>query len=849
MPPQVNEQDLVVAPGQFALVLDSTKGNVDVLVGPHKTSLSGTDVPVKWNRDKRTFEATNNNDARQQFPTASEGYYIVVENPAVKDPDHPVKGSRSSSVELHIGRRVNIPGPCSFPLYPAQSVEVIQGHHLRSNQYLLVRVYNEEQAKANWGKAVIKGAEGAENGPTKLPVPTKLSMGQLLVIKGTDVSFYIPPTGVEVIKDENGLYTRNAETLEQLEFCILLNENGTKRYVTGPDVVFPEPTETFINQSGVRKGRAIELNQISGLYIKVIAPYEENGKKYQAGDELFITGKEQSIYFPRQEHSLIKYGERVINYAVALPAGEGRYVLDRNTGNVRIEKGPSMFLPDPRKEVIVRRILSDAECQLLYPGNAEALFFNQELAESELVNPDEIQGYSLSTRNILRSAPTVTAGASISSSVVTNKNTAMKPLTRHLESTPSVMYTAASPQSAAEMMIATPDITQRKEAHTPPRTITLNTKYDGVVAVDVWSGYAALFVRKNGDRRVVVGPQTVFLEYDEHVMPLELSTGTPKVNTTKLRTAFLRVLNNSVSDLIKVETKDSFTADIPVRYHLNFVGTDPTKWFEVENYVQFLAERMRSIIRREAKIRPVREIKDGIIDIIRNLILGPKDATKGRTGRLFEENSMQIFDLDVVTPKIQGDIDAQLQKVEQEALQQQLTLAAKQRELAHITQIQEIDRQIATQKAETTKHNQAITKETLVVALETDLQAVQNAVEVAAARLDAEAASQDTLDEIAERKLTREKASQHAEVEDLRSRTMIEVTELKEKLGAFSPQLAEAVRLLSNEQIMAAFSQAVSPYAILGGTSISDVLQKVLTGTGVGEQLQKMLATKAGQSR
>ena len=29
-----------------------------------------------------------------------------------------------------------------------------------------------------------------------------LSIGQLLIIKGTEASFYIPPTGVEVLTDE-----------------------------------------------------------------------------------------------------------------------------------------------------------------------------------------------------------------------------------------------------------------------------------------------------------------------------------------------------------------------------------------------------------------------------------------------------------------------------------------------------------------------------------------------------------------------------------------------------------------------------------------------------------------------
>jgi GAF domain-containing protein len=53
-------------------------------------------------------------------------------------------------------------------------------------------------------------------------------MGQLLVIKGTDVSFYIPPTGVEVVPDENQNLVRGAVTLARLEFCLLLDESGRK---------------------------------------------------------------------------------------------------------------------------------------------------------------------------------------------------------------------------------------------------------------------------------------------------------------------------------------------------------------------------------------------------------------------------------------------------------------------------------------------------------------------------------------------------------------------------------------------------------------------------------------------
>ena len=86
---------------------------------------------------------------------------------------------------------------------------------------------------------------------------------------------------------------------------------------------------------------------------------------------------------PRPEHAVIKYGDDAIHYAVAIPAGEARYVLDRNSGQIRLEKGPSIFLCDPRREVIVRRVLDQRQVGLWFPGNNEAMAHNQQLAASK----------------------------------------------------------------------------------------------------------------------------------------------------------------------------------------------------------------------------------------------------------------------------------------------------------------------------------------------------------------------------------------------------------------------------------------------------------------------------------
>jgi major vault protein len=819
-------QDLVVAPGQYALLLDSTKGNVDVLVGPTKTSLSNTDYPVRWNRQNRTFDPCSQNEAKQQFPTAPEGYYIVLENPVAGSQDHPVGGSRSATVALATGQKVNIPGPCSFALYPGQAADVVPGHHLRSNQYLVVRVYNDIKARETWNEAVVKTVADGEDSVVSQTPPT-LNMGQLLIIKGTEVSFYIPPTGIEVLRDETGNYVRDAETLERLEFCILLNENGDKRYVVGPAVVFPEPTETFLKQAGSRKGRAIELNHISGVYVKVIAAYDE----HEPGDELFITGKEQSIYYPRPEHSLIKYGDRVIHYAVAVPEGEGRYVLNRITGDVRIERGPSMFLPDPRKEVIVRRILSDVDVSLLYPENREALEHNRVLRSSEHLSADDIPMASMMSDEVVGQA------------YRTSQRLESGRKTRGLDvQNLSYAVSTSSIQNAAETMLGGSDVTQRKSAHTVPRTITLDTKYDGVVAVDVWSGYATLFVRKNGDRRVVVGPKTVLLEYDEHPIMLELSTGTPKTDHKRIRTGFLRIVNNSVSDEITAETSDAFDIKLRVRYHINFTETAPEIWFNVENYVQFLAERMRSIIRRTVKQHSVREIKDSAIDLIRTLVLGSRDESTGkRPGRVFYENNMLIFDADVETPRIEDGIDDLFVTAEQKSLRQQLELQAAERDLLHIQRIEDLTRQRRLAEAETDILKNKLDQDAVQRGFALKLKEGNAEDELKTTRLTNQVEQQDLFDELTTRDVLREKQRVNLELYEEQTSADIRAKELLQKAQAISPELAKALERVGEEAVLQALAKAMAPLSILGGENVADVVRNMLSGTKAEEFLTNLL--------
>ncbi|MDO8559004.1 MAG: SPFH domain-containing protein [bacterium] len=812
----IRERDLVLGPNEFAMILDETKGHVTVYVGPHKTSLSNTDRPVVAD-ERGKFKSCTLDEAIKVFPTADEGSYIVLKNPA-KDEARPKAGSNTNP-ELKIGRKINTPGPVSFPLWPGQYATVIEGHRLRSNQYLVVRVYNNEEAKKPGKIGVMEPSvtgEGPKDkkeiNPPNVDLSQDLTMGQLLVITGTDVSFYIPPTGIEVIPDGNK-YVRDAVTLERLEYCILLEENGNKRFVQGPAVVFPEPTETFVQNNSVFKFKAIELNENMGLYIKVIADYkDETGKEHKTGEELFITGKEQKIYFPRQEHAIIKYAEdegkgNGVQFAIAIPAGEARYVLDKMTGKIDLKKGPLMFLADPRNEVIVRRVLDPNTVKLLFPGNTAALDYNTTLAS---LIKDGAQNY-------------------ISEQEASGKRAK-----------------SIGPVSREASLVS--ENFERRSTFTPPRTITLDTKYEGAVALNVWTGYAVQIVGKTGKRRVVKGPQTVLLEYDESLEVLTMSTGTPKNDDKVIKTVYLLSQNNKVSDEVTAETKDLVTVNVRVSYRVNFEG-EPENWFNVDNYVKLLTEHLRSMIRNAIKQNGIEDFNDKGVGIIRDTVLGLQNEEGKRPGRAFAENGMKVYDVEVLDVKI-GDqeIGELLRDAQRESVEQSLTLRREEQKLKKDKRLETIAQETAEAMSETVIKKLDIKKKEDDKILEVNLKALGNQQKKTKAQHNNDLAIENGANKVSGIKLSREKkeadqkqeiskATQDLQVELMQARTKA----ITDELNAAGPQLLAIATTLADKELAGKLAQVLSPLAIYGNKTLPDVVQQLTQGTVLESIVKKII--------
>jgi len=796
-----------------------------------------------------------------QCPLASEGDYVVLQNPA-EDGKNPSEGTNAATPQLKYGMKVNIPGPCSFALWPGQVATVVAGHRLRSNEFLRVRIYNEEEAAKNWDQAVAVAAveseppkkeegeskkgekaqdggnaeqeESAQDTEERETVVAKaadeldLTIGKIFVIQGTEVSYYIPPTGVEVLQGENGKYVQSAITLEQLEYCILLDENGNKRYEYGPSVVFPNPTEEFQKDGdGHRKFRAIELNAIQGIHVKVTAPYQDGEVQHEQGEELFITGKTTPIYYPRPEHSIIAYGGKKKHYAVAIPPGEGRYVMDRLRGDFELVKGPHMLLCDPVENVIVRRVLTDDQVNLWYPGNSEALAYNRDLRRT-IAEHDEGAD-----------------DASVSGNYVSERAYAK-----------SKFATSSSASSRGAGDPFTDEIT-RGTTFTEPRQLTLDTKYDGVPVVGPWTNYAVKIVDKQGNRRVVVGPETVLLNYDETLEVLSLSTGKPKTADMLQRTVYLQVKNNKVSDIVKVSTRDHVEVEIKLSFRVNFEG-DQERWFDVENYVKLLCDHARSMLKGAVRKCTIEEFYGNGVDIVRDIILGPsskkdKNGPASRPGLPFDENGMRVIDVEVLDISINDpEIADMLSQAQLSAVSGNIELTRAQKRLEIDVAKQKLDRERQTEEAKTAELRHELALKSDERRHVEDMSAVGHSLEAEAEKRKLTEAREALTDFITAADLDRRKAQSELETEEekaawaiQRERLETEVAAVVKRFESAQEGFSEALLALGSQDTLVKVADAMSMQKVIGGDSAVDAIVKIFAGTPL-QGLMTTLGERAG---
>lgn len=852
--------ELVLNPSEYAFTQDLTSGVMKTHTGPSVVNITGQEYPVSFDPKTGRFRKVSLADAPVQFVLAQQGQYVILNNPSV-DGKHPSIKDKAIAPELKNGQRVNIQGPITFALWPGQSAEVVDGHNLRSNQYLRIRIRDEQGAKDNWSKSLIRAANAAESEstdssqkkgtqkPVKMSffdkVPDDLAVGKHYIVRGDEFSFYIPPTGVEVLKDANGSYVRDATTLERLEYSILIDENGSKRYERGPMVVFPRPTERFYEETD-KEGNPrtvfhpIELNEIQGLHVKVISEYiDEDGILRKEGEELFIRGDKTPIYFPRPEHSLVTYDRKHKHFATAVPPGEARYVLERNVGVVKTVKGPTMLLPDPRKEVIVRRVLTEKECNLWYPGNADVEKYNSALRE--MAKATSSTRGAISEGEVMRSKKLKTAGLGVSSQE-------------------KALGFADRATTNSDTYAIGADEFERGSTYNEPRTLTLDTKFSGVPTINLWTGYAVMVVSADPNakvnRRVEIGPKRLLLDYDETLEVLSMSTGKPKNTDQLIRTVYLRVKNNQVGDVIRAETKDHVNVECKVSLNGNFTG-DPNKWFEVENYVKLMCDRVRSTIKAAVRKKTVEELYADPTAILQEAVLGAKDSSGSRLGMVFEENGFHLTEMEVLGFVVGDERIAKiLDNTQHQVVEGNIGLALAERKLVIEKRNEELNRERAEAVANTQRVNQ-------MLSAELDKFTAELAIDRVARELRLETEKANSV-------LAQLKKKEETSVEDQRIKDVVQSAELARKktlaaveneIQAASQELQLAKSVAETEAIVARFTAASGPFAealvalqsqetlvriaeatgiqrYIGGDNLVDSIRKIFAGTPVAGLLE-----------
>ena len=334
---------------------------------------------------------------------------------------------------------------------------------------------------------------------------------------------------------------------------------------------------------------------------------------------------------------------------------------------------------------------------------------------------------------------------------------------------------------------------------------------------------------------------------------MELSTGAPKSENKLVNTAYLRVKNNKVSDLITVQTKDFVDVSIRVSYSVDFLPEFKDNWFSVENYVKFLCDKQRSLLKQKAKQYNIEDFYANVTEIVRKtaLNLPDEDEERGESkyegGRLFRENGMFVHDVEVLGIGVEAGIARILERQRTEMVTKALELSDAEKKMEVVTQLAEYEKR----EIELTHKNNLYKMELEQTLAKTKLDAEaeinkKKRVE-AEAKKQAEADMQKLLDQIQAAELARDKKHDEAKIETEKELAAIEKAKqeayaatVAKIMESVSPQLVAAMTAKANADTLSAVSQGMAPYAIANGESIADTVNKLLRGTTLESVLENL---------
>jgi len=855
--------EFIVPFGSYCWVQKGSNGETKCIVGPKKVSPEAADECVILVKDSKTgrmfFQKTHRDEAIRPNVVIPKGFYAFLFNPATDShqPDATRGGGEYSATPLDTGNKVIKIGPSSFPLWPGQWIDLVQGHTMQPDEYLVTLIYDAQAAMENMDDEVKAEQDRPTNSEEEIPQDTTedriaLQEGDRKVIRGDKVKFYIPPTGIRVLPREDGKgFVETACRVGAMEYAHLRKKDGTERYERGPQMVFPEHDELFVRYEFATGDNRIfpvfELTNLSGIHIKINEDYkDEILGKCNEGQEYFVTGNEYPIYVPRPEHEIIKYGKgRIIHHAVLIPEGMARYKAHRINGSIEKVNGPSNHLLDPREWKWVVRALNPKLSQLWYPNSQEAFEHNVALysasASGGQVDHEQLMAYENNGE--------LTRGLKLSAVAFNGQRD-------------RAFKGKGSKTSRQEEMTALPK----------PEIIDImsqTSRYDCAPEICPWTGYAIMVQHYNEetgnvDAKVITGPAKIIMEFTDELAVVQLSTGTPKRHDLTIETVYLQYLNNTVSDMIEVETADFVQMRLHYRMRINFQGNtqeDMKKWFNHTNYIQLVTTEVRSMIKSMAKKLSVQDLYVNASDMIRNLILGdkPEDGAH-RNGRLFAENNCLLYDLDLLDCNIvDKNIEKMLLDAQQARVQQIIELRTSQDSLSHLTSLEEIKRHRANELHESTLQTMELRNIVMDKTYLTELEVIERQGAKIAAELDAQLNLDKIRLKVKSQALKTEREVFEADLKELmdkhdhdynqaKRQVELNIQQLDKQTESFergataiSTHLTAALTTFSQNELSGKLVDSLNPLAILEGKTLNDIAQGILGDTQAGVAIRKLL--------
>ena len=918
-----DKRKIPVTERQFLWVQDDDKGEVILHVGPTMVSPTAADRVVIDDGQGGFLEGPT---TPQRMIELSDSQYAVLYNPlADKLEDEESNGrfrpGRNESRQLLNGMRHMIPGPCSFYLRPGQRIEVRDAHELASNQYLVVKVYGEVDQSAPYYNITARSAAittataedvtGESKGHLSSNEPVELTRGQLIVIRGLDTQFYIPPTGVDVVPDlsvDNKGTQLTAEAARKIlaempiqqaplsetlaiEEALNFAAEQTEEEYEPPQRMKNKRAHRGIDQSA-RSRQAVQRSKPS------IAPQVQQESELSKDDIESLLSNE----FYRQALEREVRNSRLVRQAVVLGEKEFCVILDAD-GKRQIKLGPARVFPGPYDSFMTEG--SDNRLYYAYellPQRALWLRFIAAISSEKLALKLP-RGVALEEKEIYQPGDELILTGVNSFFFPFNEIEILHPLTGqpHFGNDHSDVFIEAigidqksgiyvrdlttgevklvrgkrsylvDPRREVQITrTVSPDEWNLWISHNEPHKRArspITTPW--AISITVPLNTAVLAASAEG-QRVIQGPCVELLAYDEKLVPMSLSTGTPKTDDSTIRTCYLRTTGNRVSDVICIETSDFVEIDVKASYHVNFEHTYQTNWFNHENYVGVLTEHLRSLVRSHCRQISLTELWPKVPSLIRDTILGARTES-GRAGRLFEENGMLVTEVEVLTSEIlddeiaglfttvqresvslqigdrqaaeqlrserlRHDLERQRFDMQQEAREQQARLEALIRSLEHDAQLIELrNREAAAREAGDLEDQRELS------ALQAELERSRANHEAQLAQLQHETTTKAEGNRLLhEEEQTHRRALNNIEMELIDSRSRATVAERQ----AIQPSLVEALTGLGDKVLLSEVAQNMNLVSLFRGQDVATLFSQLVGGTKLSRTIKDILPTE-----